>query len=229
MDNMQDFNVSELSLIEFALNILSEYNQTDECIKLSDKVRKYITSGSVKSPDLFKGIDNVEWLVKSKPVNTNKAMIMEECSELIKAITKDIRENPKAREMVLEELVDVLISLQMCLCLYKINKKELNEEYHNKMLRNIARASSNKTDKDSVLKQLNKPIRNIKFDDLILDKKYSENLIIDFDNKIYDSEELIEKFDKFFEVNRGICIEYSNVNPVLVDTVFSIIFKRRGA
>ena len=65
---------------------------------------------------------------------------MEECGELVQAISKFLRATTatdmlKARKGVVEELVDVQIMLDQLKIMHDISDKELNDEYKFKLVR----------------------------------------------------------------------------------------------
>ena len=97
----------------------------------SDKVE-------VCAPYLNKDMHYIETLLKSKNEFINKTIIMEECSELIKEVSKSLREVKNKKELT-EEMVDVIISLQMLMKMEHITQDDLDREYNKKMKRNLLR------------------------------------------------------------------------------------------
>lgn len=93
---------------------------------------------------MFERIDSEESRVRIKLMlnsnsdSINNDIIIEECAELIKTITKSNRGKTN-RDNIKEEMIDVLICLQMCRDMYKFTDEELIEEYEKKMKRNIDR------------------------------------------------------------------------------------------
>lgn len=69
----------------------------------------------------------------------SKYIIIEECGELQKTITKDLRGKTN-RADILEELADVIICAQMTMSLYGFSEQDIKEEYRKKMFRNLDRA-----------------------------------------------------------------------------------------
>lgn len=98
---------------------------------LSDKVE-------VCAPYLNKDMQYIETLIKSKSDYINKTIIMEECSELIKEVSKSVRDTKNKKELT-EEMVDVIISLQMLMRMEHITQDEIDREYNKKMKRNLLR------------------------------------------------------------------------------------------
>lgn len=93
---------------------------------------------------MFEKIDNeacktrIKLMLSSNSESINNDIIIEECAELIKTITKSNRGKTN-RENIKEEMIDVLICLQMCREMYHFSDDELVEEYEKKMKRNIDR------------------------------------------------------------------------------------------
>lgn len=82
--------------------------------------------------------DKVKLLLNSKSSTENKAIIIEELSELQKEITKDIRKKLN-KEHLLEEMADVVIVLHMAKEIYNISESELDKVINKKMERNLSR------------------------------------------------------------------------------------------
>lgn len=82
--------------------------------------------------------DKVKLLLNSKSNTENKAIIIEELSELQKEITKDIRKKLN-KEHLLEEIADVVIVLHMAKEIYNISESELDKAINKKMERNLSR------------------------------------------------------------------------------------------
>ncbi|MFR9020216.1 MAG: hypothetical protein ACLVH8_10975 [Fusobacterium sp.] len=75
----------------------------------------------IKKPETFD--DKVKLLLNSKSNTENKAIIIEELSELQKEVTKDIRKKFN-RDNFLEEIADVIIVLHMAKEIYNISESE---------------------------------------------------------------------------------------------------------
>lgn len=103
---------------------------------LSDKIE-------MRVPCLNKDMQYIETLIKSKSDYINKTIIMEECSELIKEVSKSVRDCKNKKELT-EEMVDVIISLQMLMKMEHITQEEINREYNRKMKRNLLRINNTK-------------------------------------------------------------------------------------
>ena len=71
--------------------------------------------------------------------NTNATICIEECSELIKEITKKLRDPFRGTEPMIEEIADVIISIKILMNVYHLSKEELLEMYERKMDRNLKR------------------------------------------------------------------------------------------
>lgn len=82
--------------------------------------------------------DKIKLLLNSQSDIENKAIIIEELSELQKEITKDIRKKLN-KEHLLEEIADVIIVLHMAKEIYNISESELEEWVNKKMERNLKR------------------------------------------------------------------------------------------
>lgn len=90
----------------------------------------------IKKPETFD--DKVKLLLNSKSNTENKAIIIEELSELQKEVTKDIRKKFN-RDNFLEEMADVVIVLHMAKEIYNISESELDKAINKKMERNLSR------------------------------------------------------------------------------------------
>lgn len=90
----------------------------------------------IKKPETFD--DKVKLLLNSKSNTENKAIIIEELSELQKEVTKDIRKKFN-KEHLLEEMADVVIVLHMAKEIYNISESELDKVINKKMERNLSR------------------------------------------------------------------------------------------
>lgn len=82
--------------------------------------------------------EKIKLLLNSKSDIENKAIIIEELSELQKEVTKDIREKFN-RDNFLEEMADVVIVLHMAKEIYNISENELEKAINKKMERNLKR------------------------------------------------------------------------------------------
>ena len=82
--------------------------------------------------------EKIKLLLNSQSDIENKAIIIEELSELQKEITKDIRKKLN-KEHLLEEIADVIIVLHMAKEIYNISESELEEWVNKKMERNLKR------------------------------------------------------------------------------------------
>ena len=87
--------------------------------------------------------DKVKLLLNSKSSTENKAIIIEELSELQKEVTKDIRKKFN-RDNFLEEMADVVIVLHMAKEIYNISDSELDKAINEKMEKNMERLNSYK-------------------------------------------------------------------------------------
>ena len=88
--------------------------------------------------------DSLNKIVNSEEKDMTKVFVVEECSELIKAITKMERSKGysdyvKLRSNIIEEMSDVIISILLYIKENKIDEKELYEEIEIKMRRNVER------------------------------------------------------------------------------------------
>ena len=82
--------------------------------------------------------EKIKLLLNSKSNTENKAIIIEELSELQKEVTKDIRKKLN-KEHLLEEIADVIIVLHMAKEIYNISESELDKAINKKMERNLSR------------------------------------------------------------------------------------------
>lgn len=90
----------------------------------------------IKKPETFE--EKIKLLLNSQSDIENKAIIIEELSELQKEITKDIRKKLN-KEHLLEEIADVIIVLHMAKEIYNISESEIEEWVNKKMERNLKR------------------------------------------------------------------------------------------
>lgn len=86
--------------------------------------------------------DSLNKIINSEEKDMMKAFVVEECSELIKAITKMERSKGysdyvKLRSNIIEEMSDVIISILLYIKENKIDEKELYEEIEIKMKRKM--------------------------------------------------------------------------------------------
>ena len=94
----------------------------------------------------------IDELIASKTdIIQNKVICIEELSELTKEITKEIRGEDNKYEIV-DEMVDVIISLQIMARLYHITQNTLDGAYNKKMRRNLERIRVNKWTSDIINK-----------------------------------------------------------------------------
>ena len=96
--------------------------------------------GNSERPELSSMAFNekIKLLLNSKSSTENKAIIIEELSELQKEVTKDIRKKFN-RDNFLEEMADVVIVLHMAKEIYNISDSELDKVINKKMERNLNR------------------------------------------------------------------------------------------
>lgn len=81
----------------------------------------------------------LEYMVNSKPRDINLAICAEECSELIKEITKVMRYPDYPKERLVEEMADVIIILEMLKHSEKVSDEDLQKMVTVKMRRNMKR------------------------------------------------------------------------------------------
>lgn len=86
--------------------------------------------------------NQVECMVNSKPRDINLAICAEECSELIKEITKVVRYPDYPKERLIEEMADVSIILEMLKYSENVSEEELQKMIDAKMHRNMKRITS---------------------------------------------------------------------------------------
>lgn len=109
--------------------------------KLEPRFKSYQKNKEIKSPitDLLTPFCNpIREMLKSKSDEINKIIVIEECSELTKTITKDLRGKGNKKD-ILEEMIDSIIGCQMVASIYEFSAKEIIIEYNLKMLRNFRR------------------------------------------------------------------------------------------
>lgn len=70
---------------------------------------------------------------------TQSIVCMEECSELIQAISKRLRGKPGATDNLAEEMADVIICLYLLKEMYDITDEQLNERIARKTARQYER------------------------------------------------------------------------------------------
>lgn len=92
----------------------------------------------VCAPYLNKDMKYIDALLKAKSDTVSKVIVMEECSELIKEVSKSVRNVDNKKELT-EEMVDVIISIQMLMRMCVVSQDELDREYNKKMKRNLLR------------------------------------------------------------------------------------------
>ena len=84
-------------------------------------------------------ITNIELLAESKPEDENAYIAIEEMSELVKEITKKLRNIERPADWLVEEIADTLISITILLYQYGITSKDLDDMISRKMDRNLRR------------------------------------------------------------------------------------------
>lgn len=78
--------------------------------------------------------------VEQYGMSTQKVVCMEECAELIQAISKNIRGFSIAnRENIIEEIADVLICIEMLSLMLTIPTDKIQDMVNKKQLRNLER------------------------------------------------------------------------------------------
>lgn len=92
---------------------------------------------------------DIDTLIKAQGDFTNLIIAMEECSELIKAISKVCRylmvddeydeEYEELKENVVEEMADVMICQYMLMKIFAIPEKQIDDMIEKKMERNLKR------------------------------------------------------------------------------------------
>lgn len=70
---------------------------------------------------------------------TQSIVCMEECSELIQAVSKCLRGKPDATDNLAEEMADVTICLHLLQEMYGITDEQLDEWIDRKTIRQLAR------------------------------------------------------------------------------------------
>ena len=88
--------------------------------------------------------DKIELLVRAHGESETRTMCMEECAELVQAISKVMRaktdaEKNQARTNLLAEIADVLISIDLLQVTEEIGSDEIMTAVDEKMVRNLAR------------------------------------------------------------------------------------------
>ena len=78
--------------------------------------------------------DTYKQAIKTYGEKAQKLMAIEEMSELTKEICKDFR-GKLNREHLIEEIVDVIITIDQLLMMYKISDKEIQQMCERKMER----------------------------------------------------------------------------------------------
>ena len=88
--------------------------------------------------------NKIEILVRAHGESETRTMCMEECAELVQAISKVMRaktdtEKNQARTNLLMEIADVLISIDLLQVTEEIGSDEIMTAVDEKMVRNLAR------------------------------------------------------------------------------------------
>lgn len=83
--------------------------------------------------------ERITILTNSLSDSSNATIAIEECSELIKEITKKVRNPERRNDTMVEEMADVLICLEILMYVYHISPEELDTMYETKMKRNLER------------------------------------------------------------------------------------------
>lgn len=88
--------------------------------------------------------EKIDLLVRTRGEDETRTMCMEECAELVQAISKVMRaktdaEKDKARTNLLMEIADVLISIDLLQMTEEFGSDEVMAAVDEKMLRNLAR------------------------------------------------------------------------------------------
>lgn len=82
----------------------------------------------------------IKKLKESMDWNENVLKLCEECGELTQAVVKDyLIRSPSTRQSVIEEMVDVWISMDVIRAGLEITDAELIDMRHHKMKRNLQR------------------------------------------------------------------------------------------
>lgn len=83
---------------------------------------------------------DIEKLACSMSYAQNIMMMNEEMGELAQALSKVYREEtPATRQAVVEEMADVLISMDVIKCVLRIDDAQITDMKHHKMQRNLQR------------------------------------------------------------------------------------------
>lgn len=81
-----------------------------------------------------------ERLASTKTFEENLLKLAEEMGELTQAISKYYEASNRAnRQNIIEEMVDVLISMEMVKIILEISEAEMTDMHHHKMVRNLQR------------------------------------------------------------------------------------------
>lgn len=88
--------------------------------------------------------EKIDLLVSTRREDETRTMCMEECAELVQAISKVMRaktdaEKNQARTNLLAEIADVLISIDLLQVTEEIGSDEIMTAVDEKMVRNLAR------------------------------------------------------------------------------------------
>ena len=79
-------------------------------------------------------IDTYKQAIETYGVRAQKLMAIEEMSELTKEICKDVR-GKLDREHLVEEVADVLITIDQLMIMYEISDREIQQMYERKIER----------------------------------------------------------------------------------------------
>lgn len=79
-------------------------------------------------------IDTYKQAIETYGEKAQKLMAIEEMSELTKEICKDFR-GKLNREHLIEEMADVLITMEQLMIMYKISDREIQQMYERKIER----------------------------------------------------------------------------------------------
>lgn len=83
----------------------------------------------------------VEKTIKHYGKETQSIVVMEECAELIRAISKELRGKSDKKHLA-EEMADVYICLELLKQMYKISDSDLQEWIYFKQNREVKRVES---------------------------------------------------------------------------------------
>lgn len=83
--------------------------------------------------------ETIKQMIKWYGADEMKVICMEECAELIQAISKSLRGKPDSRDNLLEEMADVVICLRALKIMYDITPRALDKWIESKTLRNAKR------------------------------------------------------------------------------------------